>query len=199
MAQETHYKRLLVAPHGVRRGLIENVNHEIENHLAGLPARVRIKVNSIVDEAVTDALYRASQAGVPVDLWVRGICSVRPGVPGLSENIRVRSILGRFLEHSRLYWFANADGGHATVGIGSSDLMHRNLDRRVEVIVGLNNPKHIAQIESLFDLAFDEGTASWWLDGDTWTQRTVGADGEPLLDIQEHFIATMGQRRAVER
>jgi len=186
-----------VAPHGVRRGLIENINHEIENHRAGLPARVRIKVNSIVDEAVTDAMYRASQAGVPVDLWVRGICSVRPGVPGLSENIRVRSILGRFLEHSRLYWFAN--GGNPTVGIGSSDLMHRNLDRRVEVIVGLNNPKHIDQIEGLFELAFDEGTASWWLEGDTWTQRTLDADGEPLLDIQDHLITTMGQRRAVER
>jgi polyphosphate kinase len=77
--------------------------------------------------------------------------------------------------------------------------MHRNLDRRVEVVVGLNNPKHIAQIEAMFDLAFDEGTASWWLEGDTWTQRTLGADGEPLLDIQDHLIATMGQRRAVER
>ena len=108
MAQETHYKRLLVAPHGVRRGLLENIEHRDRQP----PGRacgsgVRIKVNSIVDEAVIDALYRASQAGVPVDLWVRGICSVKPGVPGLSENIRVRSILGRFLEHSRLYWFAN--------------------------------------------------------------------------------------------
>ena len=197
MAQETHYKRLLVAPHGVRRGLLDNIHTEIVNHKRGLPAGVKIKVNSIVDEAVSDALYRASIAGVPVDLWVRGICSVRPGVPGLSENIRVRSILGRFLEHSRLYWFAN--GGDARVGIGSTDLMHRNLDRRVEVVVGLNNPKHISQIESMFELAFDEGTASWWLDGDTWTQRTLGADGEPLLDIQDHLIATMGQRRAAER
>ena len=85
------------------------------------------------------------------------------------------------------------------MGIGSSDLMHRNLDRRVEVIVGLNNPRHIAQIEGLFDLAFDPGTASWWLEGNTWTQRTLDTAGEPLLDIQEHLIATMGQRRAVER
>lgn len=197
MSQETGYRRLLVAPHSIRKGLISAINREINNHNAGLPSGIRIKVNSIVDEAVTDALYRASQSGVSVDLWVRGICAVRPGVPGLSENIRVRSILGRFLEHSRLYWFAN--GGHAQVGIGSADLMHRNLDRRVEVIVGLANAAHIAQIEHLFDLAFDDGTASWWLDGERWTQRTLNDEGEPLMDLQEHLISQMGQRRAVER
>jgi polyphosphate kinase len=197
MAQETDYRRLLVAPHSIRPSLISAINREINNHRAGLPSGVRIKVNSIVDEAITDALYRASQAGVSVDLWVRGICAVRPGVPGLSENIRVRSILGRFLEHSRLYWFAN--GGHPQVGIGSADLMHRNLDRRVETIVGLANPAHIARIEHLFNMAFDEGTASWWLDPQGWQQRTLDAEGEPLLDMQEHLIAEMGQRRAIER
>ncbi len=197
MAQETDYRRLLVAPHSIRPGLISAINREINNHQAGLPSGVRIKVNSIVDEAITDALYRASQAGVSVDLWVRGICAVRPGVPGLSENIRVRSILGRFLEHSRLYWFAN--GGHPQVGIGSADLMHRNLDRRVETIVGLANPTHIARIEYLFALAFDEGTAAWWLGPEGWTQRTLDAEGEPLLEMQEHLIAQMGQRRALER
>lgn len=196
MSQETTYKRLLVAPHGVRRGLLDNIEREISNHRAGLPSGVRIKVNSIVDEAVIDALYRASQAGVPVDLWVRGICAVRPGVPGLSDNLRVRSILGRFLEHSRLFWFANA--GRPLVGIGSSDLMHRNLDRRVEVLVGLTNSRHIAQIERCFELAFDEGTASWWLEGDTWTQRTTDTQGNPLLDIQDYLIAAVSQRRTVE-
>jgi polyphosphate kinase len=197
MAQETDYRRLLVAPHSIRPSLISAINREINNHHAGLPSGVRIKVNSIVDEAITDALYRASQAGVSVDLWVRGICAVRPGVPGLSENIRVRSILGRFLEHSRLYWFAN--GGHPQVGIGSADLMHRNLDRRVETIVGLANPAHIARIEHLFNMAFDEGTASWWLDPQGWQQHTLDAEGEPLLDMQEYLIAEMGQRRALER
>ncbi len=128
MSQETRYRRLLVAPHSTRKGIIASIDREIANHRAGQPAGVKLKVNSIVDEATSDALYRASQAGVPVDLWVRGICSVMPGIPGLSENIRVRSILGRFLEHSRLFWFANA--GRPLVGIGSSDLMHRNLDRR---------------------------------------------------------------------
>ena len=193
MGQETHYKRLLVAPHGIRRGLIGFIEDEIAHARAGRPAGIRIKVNSIVDEAVIDALYRASQAGVPVDLWVRGICTVRPGVRGLSDNIRVRSILGRFLEHSRLFWFAN--DGHPRVGLGSSDLMHRNLDRRVEVLVSLTNPRHIAQIEGLFDLAFSDEVASWWLEGDTWTQRTTDADGDPLLDLQEHLIQTLSSRR----
>ena len=192
MGQETHYKRLLVAPHGIRRGLIEFIEDEIAHRRAGRPAGIRIKVNSIVDEAVIDALYRASQAGVPIDLWVRGICTVKPGVPGLSDNIRVRSILGRFLEHSRLFWFAN--DGQPRVGLGSTDLMHRNLDRRVEVLVSLTNPRHIAQIEEWFDLAFDEGTASWWLDQNGWTQRTADAEGEPLLDSQEHLIQLVSRR-----
>ena len=102
-----------MAPRSLRSGLIELIEHEAELARAGRPARVALKANSIVDEAIIDALYRASQAGVPVDLWVRGICTIRPGVPGLSENIRVRSILGRFLEHSRLFWFAN--GGSPSV------------------------------------------------------------------------------------
>ena len=194
MSQETRYRRLLVAPHSPRKGIIASIDREIANHRAGLPAGVKLKVNSIVDEATSDALYRASQAGVPVDLWVRGICSVMPGIPGLSENIRVRSILGRFLEHSRLFWFANA--GHPLVGIGSSDLMHRNLDRRVEVLVALTHQRHIAQVERLFELAFDPATASWWLEGDTWTQRTQDEAGNPLLDLQEHLISVMGQRRS---
>ncbi len=197
MSQETNYRRLLVAPHSIRTGLISSIHREIANHQAGLSSGIRIKVNSIVDEAIIDALYRASQAGVRVDLWVRGICAVRPGVPDLSENIRVRSILGRFLEHSRLYWFANA--GSPQVGIGSADLMHRNLDRRVETIVGLTHPAHIAQIEHFFDLAFAPGTASWWLNSTGWNQHTLDSDGEPLMDLQDHLITQMGQRRAVER
>ena len=122
MAQGISSNWLLVAPHRIRNGPIDRINHEIANR-DGKPAAIKIKVNSIVDEATSDALYRASRAGVPVDLWVRGTCTIRPGVPGLSENIRVRSILGRFLEHSRLFWFAN--DGSPSVGIGS-DLMHRN-------------------------------------------------------------------------
>ncbi len=193
MTQETNYRRLLVAPDGIRSGLITNIEREIANHQAGLPARIRIKVNSIVDEAVVDALYRASMAGVPVDMWVRGICALRPGVPGLSENLRVRSILGRFLEHSRLFWFENA--GHPIVGIGSADLMHRNLDRRVEAIVAITHADHIAQISELFDLAFDDQTVSWRLDDRTWTPVTTDETGRPLRDIQEYLIERTSARR----
>jgi len=130
-----------------------------------------------------------------VDLWVRGICTIRPGVPGLSENIRVRSILGRFLEHSRLFWFAN--DGSPSVGIGSADLMHRNLDRRVEVLVSITNPAHIAEIGEQFDIAFDEGTASWHLQPDgTWIPHTTDAEGRPLRDMQEYLINASSRRRA---
>jgi polyphosphate kinase len=198
MTQETQYKRLLVAPHGIRTGLIDRINNEIANHANGKPAGIKIKVNSIVDEATSDALYRASRAGVPVDLWVRGTCTIRPGVPNLSENIRVRSILGRFLEHSRLFWFAN--DGSPSVGIGSADLMHRNLDRRVEVLVSITNPAHIAEIGELFDIAFDEGTASWQLQPDgTWIPHTADANGEPLLDMQEYLINASSRRRATAK
>lgn len=196
MTAETDYRRLLVAPHSIRKGLIEQIRGEIANHQAGRVARIRMKVNSIVDEAITDALYAASQAGVPVELWVRGICGVRPGVPRLSENIRVRSILGRFLEHSRLFWFENA--GRPMVGLGSSDLMHRNLDRRVEVLVSITNRHHIDQIGHLFDLAFDDETAGWWLTKDGWVERTTGVDGRPLRDLQAHLIEVTGHRRAKE-
>ncbi|MGI5950636.1 MAG: RNA degradosome polyphosphate kinase [Brooklawnia sp.] len=192
MTQETQYRRLLVAPTGIRNGLIANINNEIANRQAGKPARIRIKVNSIVDEAVIDALYRASQAGVPVDMWVRGICAVRPGVPGLSENIRVISILGRFLEHSRLYWFEN--GGRPNVGIGSADLMHRNLDRRVEALVSITHDDHIEQIGYLFDLAFDEGTVSWRLTDQDYAPVTTDEHGAPLRDMQEYLIERVSAR-----
>ena len=195
MSAESRYRRLLVAPAGVRSGLLERIEREIRNHKAGLPARVRIKINSIVDETVMDALYRASQAGVKVQLWVRGTCAIRPGVPGLSENIELISILGRFLEHSRLFWFEN--GGRPSVGIGSSDLMHRNLDRRVEVIVGITQPAHIAEIDNLFNVAFDPGTVTWRLHDLEWTPRTVDEQGRPLRDMQEYLIATMAGRRHV--
>jgi len=191
------YRRLLVAPVSMRSGLIERIQREIAHHEAGRPARVRFKVNSLVDEAISDALYRASQAGVPVELWIRGICTLRPGVPGLSENIRVRSVLGRFLEHSRVFWFEN--GGKPEVGIGSADLMHRNLDRRVETLVQLSDPAHVEELGELFDLGFDHGTGSWWLQQDgTWVARLTGADGAPLRDLQEWLIANRGRRRTAE-
>ena len=193
MTAEKRYRRLLVAPESIRSGIIDAIEREIDNKKAGLPAGVRIKVNSIVDERVIDALYRASRAGVPVDLWVRGICSIRPGVPGLSENIRVISILGRFLEHSRIFWFAN--GGRPMVAIGSADLMHRNLDRRVEALVGLSNKQHVAEVEEMFDMAFDPGTVSWHMQDRTWTEVSRGPDDIPLTDLQEELIRRTRDRR----
>jgi polyphosphate kinase len=186
-SMETEFARLLVAPHSIRSGLIARIDAEVDNHRAGRPARIRIKCNSLVDEATIDALYRASQAGVPVDIWVRGICALRPGVPGLSENIRVRSILGRFLEHSRAYEFACA--GEPQVWIGSADLMHRNLDRRVEVLVRLTS-QHAAAIAASIDVAFDPGTSTWHLlpDGD-WERHDRDADGDRLVDMQEALVA----------
>ncbi|TDE01460.1 RNA degradosome polyphosphate kinase [Jiangella asiatica] len=192
---ESAYQRLLVAPHSLRTGIVERIQREIEHHRAGRPARVRFKLNSLVDETIIDALYEASAAGVPVDIWVRGICSIRAGVPGLSENIRVRSILGRFLEHSRIFAFEN--GGDVEHWIGSADLMHRNLDRRVEALVRLRRAEHLQEIDGQFDLAFDPGTASWHLlpDG-TWQRSHLNADGEPLADLQKVLIGRKQRRKA---
>ncbi|GLW66102.1 polyphosphate kinase [Actinomadura rubrobrunea] len=185
-SRQTSFKRLLVAPHSLRSGLVLRIEREVEHHRAGRPARIRMKCNAIVDEVIIDALYRASRAGVPVDIWVRGICALRPAVPGLSETIRVRSVLGRFLEHSRVYAFDN--GGDPEVWLGSADLMHRNLDRRVEALVRVTDRSHRADLIRLIDLAMDDDTATWWLDGDgTWTRRSA-AKGEELLDIQTHLV-----------
>ncbi|WP_280667787.1 MULTISPECIES: RNA degradosome polyphosphate kinase [unclassified Kitasatospora] len=189
------YRRLLTAPRSLRDGLISRINREIEHQRAGRPASVRIKVNSIVDEAVIDALYRASRAGVPVDVWVRGICAVRPGVAGLSENIRVRSILGRFLEHSRIFIFGN--GGDPEVWFGSADMMHRNLDRRIEALVRLVDPGHRAELSGLIDLGMSEDTASWHLGSDgAWTRHSQDTDGHRLRDVQELLIDSRQRRRS---
>ena len=193
-APKSTFERLLVAPRSVRSGLVERIEQEIVNRQAGLEARVIIKVNSIVDEGLIDSLYRASQAGVQVDLIVRGICSVRPGVPGLSENVTVRSILGRFLEHSRVFAFANA--GDPAVFIGSADMMHRNLDRRVEALVQLSSPEHITYLISLMDRYLDSGTASWHLDSDgEWFRHHKDDDGNPLSDVQSWLLASRSRSR----
>ncbi len=181
------YRRLLVAPRFLRSGLIERIEREIKHTEADRPSGIKIKVNSIVDEAVIDTLYRASLAGVPIDLCVRGICAVRPGVPDLSPTITVRSILGRFLEHSRVFVFEN--GGTPEVWIGSADLMHRNLDRRVETLVQVTDPAHIADLVGLMEMATSEETAAWQLDGEGQWRRTVRApDGSPRVDMQRQLL-----------
>ncbi|MFQ4148205.1 RNA degradosome polyphosphate kinase [Arthrobacter sp. LAPM80] len=194
-APKSTFDRLLVAPRSVRSGLVERIDAEIANKRAGLPARVRIKVNSMVDESIIDSLYRASQAGVEVGVIVRGICSLRPGVPGLSENITVRSVLGRFLEHSRVFTFANA--GDPIVYIGSADMMHRNLDRRVEALVQLSNKEDISEVNSLLDRYLDPGTASWHLDNDgEWKRHHLDNEGNPLLDVQSWLLASRSRPRS---
>ena len=196
-SRQSAYRRFLVAPAALRAGLLERIEQQQARHARGERSRIQLKCNSIIDEAVIDALYRASIAGVPVDLWVRGICGLRPQIPGMSETIRVRSVLGRFLEHSRIYAFGHGDDPDSEVWIGSADLMHRNLDRRVEALVRVKDPAQQSELRALIDLAMDEGTASWWLDGDgTWTRHHLDADGNSLRDLQQQLIANRRTRPA---
>ncbi len=184
----SNYKKLIVAPESLRDGLIERIRREAEHHIEGRPAKITFKCNSIVDERIIDALYDASRVGVPIDIIVRGICSIRPGVPDMSETIRVCSQLGRFLEHSRVYTFAN--GGVDDVLIGSADLMHRNLDRRVEVLVPIEVPAHVARIKEFLEFAAADTTASWRLDSNgTWRRMKRDANGLALADFQETLVA----------
>ena len=194
-APRSQFHRLLVAPRTVRSGLIDRIDREIANKQAGLEAWIKLKMNSVVDEAAIDALYRASNAGVRVDLVVRGICALRPGVPGMSENITVRSILGRFLEHSRVYAFANADEESPEVFIGSADLMHRNLDRRVEALVSITDPDHAQRLIDLVDECVSPQTSSWHLDSSgEWTRHTHNEEGEELEDHQSRLIERQRRR-----
>lgn len=196
-APKSSFHRLLVAPRTVRTGLIQRIRREEDAARAGKEAWIKIKVNSIVDEKTIDALYRASQAGVKIDIVERGICALKPGVPGLSENIRVRSILGRFLEHSRIYAFCNADGPQIGEGpasgpevyIGSADLMHRNLDRRVEALVHVTAPEQIDELIKYVDLQMADSTMSWHMQPDgTYVLHTKDDEGRPLVDSQEYLI-----------
>ena len=196
-APKSSFHRLLVAPRTVRTGLIQRIRREEDAARAGKEAWIKIKVNSIVDEKTIDALYRASQAGVKIDIVERGICALKPGVPGLSENIRVRSILGRFLEHSRIYAFCNADGPQIGEGpasgpevyIGSADLMHRNLDRRVEALVRVTAPEQVDELIKYVDLQMADSTMSWHMQPDgTYVLHTKDDEGRPLVDSQEYLI-----------
>jgi polyphosphate kinase len=178
-SRKVTYRNLLVAPHGVRKGIIERIEREVDETRAGAPGRIRLKANALVDEQVIDALYRASQAGVRVEVVVRGICALRPGVHGYSDNISVRSILGRFLEHSRIIHFRAID----EYWIGSADMMHRNLDRRVEVMAQVKDPKLTAALSEIFDSALDPATRCWELHPDGhWAASPQ--DGDTVRDHQ---------------
>ena len=187
-SRNASYGQLMVAPDSVRTGLLERIDREIEHHRAGRPARIRMKMNSLVDEAIMDQLYLASQQGLPVQLVTRAICALRPGVPGLSETIEVRSILGRFLEHSRVFWFDN--GGEPEAWIGSADMMHRNLDRRVEVLVRLPEAALVEEVGEMLDLAFWHDTSAWELRSDGDWVRNGGK-----VSYQEALIERHRRRR----
>jgi polyphosphate kinase len=184
-SRQTNYRTLMVAPHGIRTGLVEKIRREARHAAEGRPSGIRFKLNSLVDERITDALYAASSAGVPVDLLIRGICALRPGVPGLSENIRVRSIVGRFLEHSRVMSFTN--GGDPEWWLGSADLMHRNLDRRVEVLLRVCDETARAEMHRIFDASLASDVRCWELGSDgTWTF----VDGQ---DVQAAQLERVGE------
>jgi polyphosphate kinase len=186
-SRKVSYRNLLVAPHSVRKGIIERIEREIAAHRDGAEARIRLKANALVDEQVIDALYRASQAGVRVEVVVRGICALRPGEPGYSENISVRSILGRFLEHSRIIHFNAID----EFWIGSADMMHRNLDRRVEVMAQVKDPRLTAQLNDMFESAMDPATRCWELGTDgRWT--ALPHEGQ---SVRDHQVSLMERHR----
>jgi polyphosphate kinase len=184
-APQSSYARLLVAPRTLRPGLIDKIDQEIQNAKDGMPAGVQFKLNSLLDEEFVEKLYEASQAGVSVDLLIRGICAIRPGVPGMSENIRVRSILGRFLEHSRIFHFTNA--GDDEYWIGSADLMGRNLNRRVESLVRVDKKAHKEYLQEILDQGLSDEVSSWHMQDDKWTRFTQSKDGKPLKDMHSQF------------
>ena len=187
-SRKLSYRNLLVAPHGIRTGIIERVEREIAAHSERGNGRIRLKMNALVDEQVIDALYRASQAGVRVEVVVRGICALRPGAEGFSENVYVRSILGRFLEHSRIMHFRNIN----EFWIGSADMMHRNLDRRVEVLAQVKDPRLTAQLDDLFESALDPATRCWELRPDgQWTASPQ--DGQ---SVRDHQVSLMELHRS---
>jgi polyphosphate kinase len=187
-SRQTEYRSLLVAPQGIRAGLIERIEKEIASAKAGRPAHIRFKTNHLVDEQTIDALYRASKAGVRVELLVRTFCTIRAGVEGLSENIRTRSILGRFLEHSRIYYFGG--DGSPEYWIGSADLMHRNLDRRVEVLCRVTDKGARNHLQETLDSAFDDDTAAWDLQPSGDWVRSGGAHN----DFQELLMKRLADR-----
>jgi len=191
---KTEYKQLMVAPASMRLHVIERIDREIACKLAGKPTQIVMKCNSLSDEAVMDALYRASAAGVRIELQVRGKCCLRPGVPGLSENIVVTSVVGRFLEHARIYYFAN--GGDEELLIGSADMMLRNLDRRVEVLFPIKDPKLRAEVrDSILRVSLRDTAKCWQLRPDGTYERRLPEGSDAPFSSQEQFMLAGGSWR----
>jgi polyphosphate kinase len=181
------YEKILVAPRHVRSGLLAELERVVEAHRQGVPGRVVMKMNALIDGPVIEAVYRASQAGVPVDLVVRSICGLRPGVPGVSDNVHVRSIVGRFLEHARIFAFHSGDD--VRVYMGSADMMIRNLDHRVEVVAPVEDAAARRELVQSLELMLADTALAWRLDADgAWT-RVAPAEGEAPLNSQEALMA----------
>lgn len=181
------YSRLLVAPHSLRKGLLMRIKRETKNHLDGKPAWIRLKLNSLLDEEIVAAIYEAADAGVKVEIIVRGICSLQLNTQARRENIKVRSILGRFLEHSRIYYFRN-DGAEEYF-IGSADMMQRNLDRRVESLVRIDSEKHKERLKGILDDSVSDQYSTWKLtDDNQWSRHITDSEGNFLVNFQDHFI-----------
>jgi polyphosphate kinase len=184
-ARPSGYRRVLVAPFNLKEGIVGEIERTIEAHTPERPARIRMKMNSLLDASCIRALYRASQAGVEVDLNVRGICALRPGVAGVSDSIRVVSIVGRFLEHSRIFSFERPD--ETRIFIGSADLMPRNLYNRVELITPVDDEANREQLSGVLDRAFADNTHSWQLGSDgVWSRSTT--NGDPPRDMQAELL-----------
>jgi polyphosphate kinase len=184
---QSDYSRLLVAPHGIRTSLLEMIGRERNNHLEGKPSQIRWKVNSLVDNEMIDALIAAAQDGVPIELIVRGACSMRMSRVAQYGNVKIRSILGRFLEHSRIYSFHN--DGDPEYFIGSADIMERNLDRRVEALVRIDDSFHKSELAQILNLSTSDQFRMWEMaEDDSWNYRKNGVEGKALEDFQEHFI-----------
>jgi polyphosphate kinase len=192
-----HYRRVLTAPNMLRDGLLAEIERTIEAHSAHEPARIAMKMNALVDGRCIRALYAASKAGVKVDLNVRGICCLRPGLPGISENIRVVSVVGRLLEHSRIYAFQR--GAENTIYIASADLMPRNLDHRVELAVPIIQPELQDELLDTLERAFADNQSSWELDGEGRWRRRERARGEQPRNMQLEIAELHARRVASER
>jgi polyphosphate kinase len=192
-APQSTYSRLLVAPRTLRSGITERIDREIENSKAGKPSGIQFKLNSILDESFVAKLYEASQAGVKIELLIRGICAVQPGLKGISENITVKSVLGRFLEHSRIFHFINS--GESEYWIGSADLMGRNLDRRVESLIRVDRKEHHQRLQAILDLGLSDKVSSWTLTGTEWVRKSINEQGKTLNDVHATMIELYGNSR----